>query len=65
MISYEAFETYVQNQARRAKAERDRADKDAFYIGSAEGREKAVFELANYLGIPDEEINRLWEAGTA
>ena len=56
-ISYEAFQTYVLKQAIVAKNERGKADKDvsyttrvASYIGLAEGREDAVFELAKYLG---------------
>lgn len=66
-ISYEAFQTFVMNQARIAKAEREKAEKDcnyttraASYIGSAEGREAAVFELARYLGVPEGEVKRIW-----
>jgi hypothetical protein len=68
MISYEAFQTYVEKQAIMAKSEREKADKDvnyttraASYIGSAEGREAAVFELAKYLGAPEAEVKRIWE----
>jgi len=69
-ISYEAFETYVQNQARMAKREREKSEemKDAkklfmqgSYIGSAEGREYAVSELAEYLGVSEKEVKRIWE----
>ena len=67
-ISYEAFQTFVQNQARIAKHERDKAAEDenyttraASYIGSSEGREDAVFELAKYLGVPEDEVKRIWK----
>ena len=67
-ISYESFETYIRNQARIAKDELERADEDenyttraASYIGSAEGREAAVFELAKYLSVPEKKVKRIWE----
>ena len=68
-ISYEAFETYVQNQARMAKMEREKSEEmkaakklfmQGSYIGSAESREYAVFELAEYLGVPEKELKKIW-----
>jgi hypothetical protein len=67
-FSYEAFQTYVEKQAIVAKSECKKAEEDvnyttraASYIGSAEGREAAVFELAKYLGVPEEEVKKIWE----
>jgi len=72
MISYESFTTYVQNQARIAKREREKAAEDenyttraASYVGSAEGREDAVFEFAKYLGAPEDEVKRIWTEAEA
>ena len=61
-ISYESFKTYVQNQARMAKSERERYEetKDVAYLGEAEGREWAVFELAKYLCAPRKEVKEMW-----
>jgi len=71
-ISYEDFEVYVQNQALMAKREREKAKekyatprKVALYIGSAEGREEAVFEFAKYLGAPENEVKKIWEEASA
>jgi hypothetical protein len=67
-ISYEAFKTYVQKQALMAKRECEKAEgmenyttQAASYIGSAEAREYAVFELAKYLGAPEKEVKKIWE----
>jgi len=66
-LSYEAFQTFISNQALMAKAEREKYEetKDRSYLGSARGREEAVFELALYLNAPDVEVKKFWEDDTA
>ena len=68
-ISYETFETYVQKQSIAANRELElyqRALVDGYkclagsYTGAAEARRDAVFELAEYLDVPEEEVKRIW-----
>jgi len=69
-LSYEAFETFVTKQAILAKTEREKSkqkaeERNSFFAraragGSAEVREDAVFELSKYLGVPEEELKRIW-----
>jgi len=58
-ISHGHLETFIRNQSRMARAECGKGSR--FYLGVANGRMEAVFELMKYLNADAEEARVWWE----